>query len=90
VEMIHLNSGYGTCRGSQRNSASFGTMPTQNTMAKALIIPANAKASVKCPVRSTTRPVIHGAIIPERLPTEFWIPTQRPEARGPARICDIA
>ena len=65
-------------------------MPIQPTMPTALITAAATKASAKCPVRSTMMPVSQGESAPGKLPSEFWIPTQRPEALGPARICDMA
>jgi hypothetical protein len=31
-----------------------------------------------------------GPIMPDKLPCEYWTPTQVPDARGPANICAIA
>src|SRR6185312_1304331 len=48
---------------------------------------ARTKAALNEPVLSTIQPVTTGPMIPAMLARQFWMPTQRPAARGPASVC---
>ena len=74
----------------QGRGARRGTIHTQPMRPRTLTAAATTNAPVKCWLRSTRSPVRAGAITPAKLPQQFWIPTHRAEAVGPARICDIA
>src|SRR5581483_11558590 len=41
-------------------------------------------------VRSITNQVSAGATTPDKFPTKFCMPVQRPAAGGPAKVCVIA
>src|SRR6185437_10564606 len=72
------------------SAANRGTIAIHPTNPSTLTAAATRNALVKCPVLWTMNPVAAGATIPARFPSEFWMPTQRPDAHGPARISLIA